>query len=116
MSTPAGCLLRLPKELTLPHVSDLRKRWLGEIKGAAAVHLNLRDVSQVDAAGLQLLLSLVLHCRRAGIEVAATGAQEEFVGKVRRCGAEAVLGFVSQGDSSEAVEAAVITEGMESGE
>ena len=65
MKTPAHPPLRLPVELTIFTASETRSAWLGwmadeaQLGGAEALCVvEAEDVAEVDAAGVQLLVSL----------------------------------------------------------
>lgn len=57
---PSDACLALPEELTVYHVGRLREDWLGWLAQAAgAVRVDGTGVTQVDAAGVQLLAALL---------------------------------------------------------
>ena len=58
MSTPAGTVLALPRELTIYTVGELRPLWLDWLHDSANHCVDGAAVDEVDAAGVQLLLSL----------------------------------------------------------
>lgn len=64
--------LTLPSELTIYTVGELHPQWSGWVSQATAVHadgpwqIDAAAVDQVDAAGLQLLLSLGQAAMAAG--------------------------------------------------
>ena len=64
MSTPAGTVLALPRELTIYSVGELRPQWLDWLHDSANHCVDGAAVDEVDAAGVQLLLALQ-HALRA---------------------------------------------------
>ncbi len=67
-----------PDALGIPDVAALRQRWLAELEGLPAdapqVVVDLGAVPDVDAAGLQLLVSLARTVERRGARLRLTGA------------------------------------------
>lgn len=67
--TPAGSRIALAGELNIYAVAALKQRLLSEIEDAAEAEIDLSGVSELDSAGLQLLILAKLHARRIGQEV-----------------------------------------------
>jgi hypothetical protein len=51
-------IIKLPSEMTLNHVAEVRDLLLPALHSHEAIELDAREVSEVDVAGLQLLCSL----------------------------------------------------------
>jgi anti-anti-sigma regulatory factor len=69
-----------PDALSIQNVAALRQRWLAELDALPAdapeVGVDLGMVPDVDAAGLQLLVSLARTVERRGGRLRLTGARE----------------------------------------
>lgn len=56
--SPRANVLTLFGELTLSHAKECREHFLAAISGNAALEVDLLNVTQIDTAGLQLLVML----------------------------------------------------------
>lgn len=85
--------LDLPAELTIYAVAELRPQWLAWM---AATDDDMLDadaaaVSEVDAAGLQLVLSLVRALERDGRTLTVRNPSATFTAACRTLGLDALL-------------------------
>ncbi|MFZ5511824.1 MAG: STAS domain-containing protein [Pseudomonadota bacterium] len=72
-NTPAGARMTLTGELTVYAAAEAKERLLAPIAEAAVTEIELSRVSEIDSAGLQLLILAKRHARRAGKELRLTG-------------------------------------------
>ena len=72
-NTPAGARMTLAGELTIYAAAAVKERLLAPIAEAAVTEIDLSKVSEIDSAGLQLLILAKRHARSAGKELRFTG-------------------------------------------
>jgi anti-sigma B factor antagonist len=60
------CQLRLEGELTIYHATEAKPKLVEALNNHAEVDLHLADVSEIDTAGLQLLIMAKLEAMTAG--------------------------------------------------
>jgi len=63
------CKLTIDEELTIYSAARLKDELLGHLSSCAEVELNLEEVSEMDSAGLQVLLMLKKEAVRVNKEV-----------------------------------------------
>ena len=54
-------MIKLPAELTIAHLQELRASILSEIKHSDVIDVDDSEVERVDTLGIQLILSFVTH-------------------------------------------------------
>jgi anti-anti-sigma factor len=62
----AAVTVRAEGELTIYEVARLKDQWLGRLGAAPAFELDLGGVTEIDGAGLQLLVHLQREAQRSG--------------------------------------------------
>ncbi|ARP83521.1 hypothetical protein CAL12_23745 [Bordetella genomosp. 8] len=83
--------LRLDGELTIYTAQDVRQRLLQALSAddaPAALRLDLRDVTEADTAGLQLLLAARAYARARGREVRLAGMAPSVESAIQLLGLE----------------------------
>ena len=68
-------IIKLPSELTLSHVAEIRALFLPAICSDDALEIDAQEVTDVDIAGLQLMCSLHRGTVKQGTTVAFVGQQ-----------------------------------------
>ena len=71
--TAAGARLRLVGEMTIYAAAELKPRLLDEVAAHAALEIDLAEVSEIDTAGIQLLLLAKREAAAAGKTLALVG-------------------------------------------
>lgn len=56
-SEASGKRLEVNGELTIFRVADLRQQWLDALAGASDVDVDLSEVTEIDCAGIQLMIA-----------------------------------------------------------
>jgi len=64
----AGREVRIGSDLTIYTVAEWKETLLSELEGSPALAIDLSDVSELDTAGLQLLLFTGREAQRTGID------------------------------------------------
>jgi len=85
--------LNLPSELTIYAVAELRPQWLAWMAAADddALCADAADVSEIDGAGLHLVLSLARALERDGRTLAVQNPSATFDAACRTLGLDALL-------------------------
>ena len=78
--------IKVGGSLSVESTAELHKVLLSEIEKGAGVSLDLSNVSDVDAAGLQLLCSAHKTARTSGIELTIEAATDDLWDHVDRSG------------------------------
>jgi anti-anti-sigma regulatory factor len=68
-------IVKLPSELTLSHVAEIREMLLPALGSGEALEIDAQEVTDVDIAGLQLLCSLHRGTVKQGSTLAFCGQQ-----------------------------------------
>jgi ABC-type transporter Mla MlaB component len=66
-------IVKLPSELTLSHVAEIRTMLLPALRSGEALEIDAQQVTDVDIAGLQLLCSLHRGSIQQGTTVTFSG-------------------------------------------
>ena len=72
IDTAADGRLRLHGELTIDSAAAARETLLAQMRPDATLELDLAGITEIDSAGLQLLMSAKLHARGQGGELRLT--------------------------------------------
>ena len=86
--------LMLDASLEIADVTEARRRLLDALVGIRRFSLDVRPLSAVDTAGVQLLLALVQECKRLGIEFSCRGESPALASALRSLG---LTGALEQG-------------------
>lgn len=78
-------------ELTIYTAAELRERMLAVLPGTPELEVSCVDVSEVDTAGLQVLLSTKLHCDQAQVPFALMKPSEPLLAALGLLGLDATL-------------------------
>ena len=78
--------IKVNGSITVESTAELHKVLLSEIEEGAGVSLDLSNVSDVDAAGLQLICSAHKTARTSGIELTIAVATDDLWDHVERSG------------------------------
>lgn len=89
--------LQLTSELTIYTVAELHPQWLAWLAdtatpGTEAVAVDISAVNEVDAAGLQLLLSMTRLLKARGLRVELLGASHVLRTGLAALGLDSVMG------------------------
>lgn len=83
----------LPAELTIYTVGELAPQLAGWLPDASSsLQVDASRVTEVDTAGLQLLIALSQHCRRQGHRLALLNAARPLVQAAHSLGLQPLLG------------------------
>lgn len=63
---PPSRQLSISEELTIYHAQELKDRFLDALESTNELELNLSHVSEIDTAGLQLLILIKREAQRTG--------------------------------------------------
>ncbi len=78
--------IKVGGSLSIESTEELRKALLSEIEKGSGVSLDLSNVTEVDAAGLQLICSAHKTARTSGIELTIAVATDDLWDYVERSG------------------------------
>jgi anti-anti-sigma regulatory factor len=67
------CEMALDASLEIGEVSEMRRRFLDALVGIRRMSLDVRPLTTVDTAGVQLLLALAQETKRRGIALSCQG-------------------------------------------
>lgn len=81
----------LAESIDITQVLEIRKRYSDSLVNAQDITLDGSKVQKVDAAGLQLLLSLFVTCQQKGIDVRWQNISDELVLAATVLGLESAL-------------------------
>ena len=83
--------LRIEDDLTIYTVLGLKDRLLGELGQCSALDVDLADVSEMDSAGLQLLLLAHREAERAGKTLTLLAPSDAVAQVLKLCNVDARL-------------------------
>ena len=84
-SNGAPARLAIEGEFTIYTVAQWKPRLLEQIDGGAALELDMSGVSEIDAAGQQLLLAAQLHARALGGSVRVSACSKAVTDLLALC-------------------------------
>ena len=67
-------IMSLPRRLTVEHVGELHHALIAASSGRSSLMLQLSEVEEVDAAGLQLLTAFLQWSRHNGVQIVFSGS------------------------------------------
>ena len=85
-------LLSLTEDLTIYHAFEQKTMLLDALDSADLLELDLSQVSEIDSAGLQLLILLKKEAQRAGKRFAIVAHSQSIRAVIDFCNLAAVLG------------------------
>ena len=68
-----ACVLRIEGEMTIYRAEELKKTLIGSLQGAARLEVDLSAVTDIDTAGLQLLMLAKSTAKKMQGELRLTG-------------------------------------------
>ena len=83
--------LAIEGELSIYRAAELKGQLLASLASDPGFELDLAQVSELDSAGLQLVLLAAREARAAGREFGITGRSPQVTEVLRLCGLEAAL-------------------------
>lgn len=89
---PTSQTLSLAKDLTIYHAQELKNTLLDALGSADDLELDLSLVSEIDTAGLQLLILLKKEAQRTGKRVAIVAHSQPVRAVIDFCNLAAELG------------------------
>ncbi len=84
----AQATIRLPEQLTIANVAEVKKQAEEPVQATGGVVFDLSDLTNIDTAGVQLLLAMAQHCKGAGKAVSCTGLQSGVANFIEGIGVE----------------------------
>ena len=92
-------LIRLEREVDISCSGELKQSLLEAISAGKELQVDLRDATEIDITGIQLLLAAALQSEKAGVRLAVSGLPETVRQALREAGFEKPP-FVSSGTAS----------------
>lgn len=89
---PSSQLLSLTEDLTIYHALEQKKSLLDALANADELELDLLQVSEIDTAGLQLLILLKKEAQRAGKNISIVAHSQSVRNVIDFCNLAAELG------------------------
>ncbi|MGN8343139.1 lipid asymmetry maintenance protein MlaB [Pseudomonas sp. SMV71] len=81
--------LRIDGELTIYTAADLAAQWLPRLGATPRMQLDLSQVTEIDGAGLQLLLMALREAPKAGTRLTLTGRSQAVSETLKLCNLKA---------------------------
>ncbi|MGN8277062.1 STAS domain-containing protein [Pseudomonas sp. SMN5] len=81
--------LRIDGELTIYTAADLAAQWLPRLGATPRMELDLSQVTEIDGAGLQLLLMALREAPKAGTRLTLTGRSQAVSETLKLCNLKA---------------------------
>ncbi len=85
----ANATIKLPEQLTIANVAEVKKQAEGPILAEGGVTLDLSGLTSIDTAGVQLLLVMAQHCNGAGKALTVNDLQPGVADFIKGIGVEA---------------------------
>lgn len=78
-NTPSGTRIALAGELNIYAAAALKERLLPAIGESSSIEIDLSEVTEIDSAGLQLMILVKRQSRHSGVAVRLVGHSPEVV-------------------------------------
>jgi len=83
--------LKLPADMRISAAASVRDRLLAALEGAGPLRLHGREVSRLDASGIQLLVAAAAEATRRGRQLRLVSASATLATAVERLGLQETL-------------------------